>query len=129
MNLIQELIYTMRIDIVDQVSAGLSLDSLRQQVIASNIANRDSAGYQRLSARFADTLGSAWSGAAARGAADVSATTRSQVVVVPEDKSIAPSLEQDMVALSANSLHFDALARALARYFSIGESIATGGRT
>jgi hypothetical protein len=53
-----------------------------------------------------------------------------QPVITPETSAgQAPSLEQDMVALSTNALHYQALARVLSRYFSIQETIAGGGRS
>ena len=99
---------------VDQVSSALSLASLRNQALASNIANRETEGYQRLQAQFSEAL---------RGGA-------AHPVIAPEAATgAAPSLEQDMVALSTNALHYQALARVLSRYFSIQETIASGGRS
>lgn len=102
---------------VDQVSSALTLSSLRNQAIASNIANRDTAGYQRLEARF---------GAAFEGAAPHAFIT-AEKISAPSGE--APSLELDMVALSTNALQYQALARVLSRYFSIEETIANGGRS
>lgn len=99
---------------VDQVSSALSLASLRNQALASNIANRDTEGYQRLQAQFSQAL---------QGGA-------THPVITPEATAgAAPSVEQDMVALSTNALHYQALARVLSRYFSIQETIAGGGRS
>jgi len=100
------------VSVVDQVSAALSRASLRHEVIASNIANRDSQGYQRLQVRFDAAL--------------------SRASVVPErppgDDAAPVSLEQDMVALSANSAQYAALARVLSRYFSIVSAITNYNR-
>ncbi|HKU13561.1 MAG TPA: flagellar basal body protein [Steroidobacteraceae bacterium] len=99
------------VSIVDQVSASMSLRSLQHQVIASNIANRDTQGYQRLRLTFDGALEQMSS-------AHVSAdTTRAPV-----------SLEQDMVAMSSNSAQYQALARVLSRYFSIIATITGQGR-
>lgn len=93
---------TAPVSVVEQVSAALSVASLRQQVIASNIANRDTQGYQRLQLRFDAAL------------------ERAGVVASAPGASAEPvSLEQDLVALSTNSAHYAALARVLSRYFSI----------
>jgi flagellar basal-body rod protein FlgB len=105
-------------NVVDQVSAALALASLRHQVIASNVANRDSVGYQRLALRFADALGRD-DAAAPRVVAEVSTSGA---------EAAAPSLEEDMLALSSNAMNYQALARALARYFTIAETVASGGR-
>ena len=103
---------------VDQVAAALSNAGLRNQVIAANIANRDVAGYQRMAVAFERAL-------------DAAAETPpgARAVVVPEAGTTAVSLEQDMVALSGNALNYQALARALSRYFSIAQTIANGGRS
>jgi flagellar basal-body rod protein FlgB len=100
------------------VSSALSVAALRHQVIASNIANRDSIGYQRLALRFDSAM-----------AADGAASAQ----VVPEERSAdlasaAPSLEQDMVDLSSNAMNYQALARALTKYFAIAATVANGGR-
>src|SRR6218665_2053018 len=100
---------------IDQVSAALSVASLRHQVIASNIANRDTEGHQRMKVAF----DRAW---------DAGDAAPLRAKVVPESAARMPSLEEDMVALSTNGLDYQALARALSRYLSIAQTIANGGR-
>jgi flagellar basal-body rod protein FlgB len=103
---------TSPVSVVDQVSAALSRASLQHEVIASNIANRDAQGYQRLQVRFDAAM--------------------DRASVVPEQASThddAPvSLEQDMVALSSNVAQYEALARVLSRYFSIASAITNYSR-
>jgi flagellar basal-body rod protein FlgB len=99
------------VSVVDQVSASLSLRSLQHQVIASNIANRDTQGYQRLRLTF-------------DGALEQAGTARVDV-----DGATAPaSLEQDLVSMSSNSAQYQALARVLSRYFSIISTITSQNR-
>ena len=100
------------VSIVDQVSAALSRASLQHEVIASNIANRDTEGYQRLQLRFD------------------AAMERASVVAEPPgtDDQAPVSLEQDLVALSSNSARYGALARVLSRYFSIAGAITNYNR-
>lgn len=101
------------VDTVDQVAAAMSLAAMRHQVISSNIANRDAMGYQRLAVRFE----TAWEAAP-------------HVVTEPPqgaDQAAAPSLETDMVALSNNTMNYQALARALSRYFAL-QAVVAGGR-
>lgn len=93
--------------VVSEVSAALSATSLRHQVIASNIANRDTQGYQRLQVQFDRAMGA---------------------VVALEPGNEPPSIEQDLVALSANSTRYEALTRVLSRYFSIVNAIASYNR-
>lgn len=105
----------MSITVVEQVSQALSVATLRNQVIASNIAHRDTQGYQRLQLKFEQALGAAHPVA--------------RPMVVADPSQSRPSLEEDMVALSTNTLNYQALARALSRYFSIAQTIANGGRS
>jgi flagellar basal-body rod protein FlgB len=96
---------------IDQVSSALSLASLRHEVIASNIANRDAEGYQRMQVRFDATM------------------QRADVVPEPADAVDSQvSIEQDAVALSTNSAQYAALARVLSRYFSILNAITNYSR-
>jgi flagellar basal-body rod protein FlgB len=112
----------MNITVVEQVSSALSVATLRNQVIASNIAHRDTQGYQRLKLRFDEALAAPAFGTGAPAAA-------AKPVVAVDASGARPSLEEDMVALSTNTLNYQALARALSRYFSIAETIANGGRS
>jgi flagellar basal-body rod protein FlgB len=100
------------VSVIDQVSAALSLASLKHEVIASNIANRDTQGYQRLQVRFD------------------AAMERANVMTQPTDPNgdTQVSLEQDMVALSSNSAQYEALTRVLSRYFSIVSAITSNSR-
>ncbi len=116
----------MNIQAVDQIGAALSLASLRNQAIASNIAHRDTEGYQRLKAQFSEALGDVPFSAAARPEAS---GVPGHPVITQDGSTTVPSLEQDMVELSTNAMHFQALARVLSRYFSIEETIASGART
>jgi flagellar basal body rod protein FlgB len=97
--------------IVDQVSAAMSVSSLKHQVIANNIANRDTRGYQRIKLEFDRALGQA-------GPARMVADTSNAPV----------SMEQDLVSLSSNATRYAALARVLSRYFSIASAITNSGR-
>jgi flagellar basal body rod protein FlgB len=100
----------MNLPVVDQVAASMSARTLQQQVVASNIANRDAPGYQRLRLEFER----AFEGTRPRVVADASAAP--------------PSLEDDLVAMTANAGRYAALSRMLSRYFSIASAVA-GGRS
>ena len=97
--------------VIDQIAASMSASSLQNQLIAGNIANRETVGYQRLKLRFDDAMDQA-------GAATIVADT------VPE----AVSIEQDLVALSANAMHYQAMARVLSHYFSVISAITNSSR-
>jgi len=98
------------ISTIDRISASMSISSLRNQVIASNIANHDTPGYRRLALSFRQAL----DGAAA-------------ATVAPEapDTSAGASMEQDIVELSTNATHYQALARVLTRWFAIANTITS----
>ena len=97
--------------VIDQISASMSVSSLQQQVIASNIANRDTQGYQRMKLRFDQAMDQA-------GTATIGV----------DDSNADVSLEHDLVALSSNSMQYTALARTLSRYFSIITAITNPSR-
>lgn len=99
------------VSVVDQVSASMSLRSLQHQVIASNIANRDTQGYQRLRLTFDGALQEV-----------------STAHVAPDTSQADVSLEQDLVSMSSNSAQYQALARVLSRYFSIIAAITSQNR-
>lgn len=92
--------------VVDQISAAMSITSMRHQVIASNLSNREAQGYQRVSLAFERALGG-------------EAVPR----VVPDSVQTAP-LESDLLALSTNAMGYQALARVLSRYFAIAGAVA-----
>lgn len=97
--------------IIEQISTAMSVRTLQHSVIASNIANRDTQGYQRLKVRFEEAM------------------DRPDAVRFVADSADAPvSLEQDLVALSANAAHYEAMARALNRYVLMINAIASDSR-
>jgi flagellar basal-body rod protein FlgB len=98
--------------------AKLALDaaSLRHQAIAHNIANLHSEGYAPLGVRFDVRL------AAAR-----RAHARPELVV---DATQAVQVDGEMVKLAHNTLHYQALIRALGRQMSIlGDAMAGQARS
>ena len=99
------------VSVIDQVAASLSVTTLRHEAIASNIANRDTQGYQRMQVRFSQALSDA-----------------GRAELVPENTAGPVSLEQDLVALSSNSMRFEAMAKALGHYFSILAVISNPNR-
>jgi flagellar basal body rod protein FlgB len=97
--------------VVEQISAAMSAKALQHDVIASNIANRDAQGYQRMKVRFDSLMGEG-------GPPTVTVDTTPGV----------PSLEADVVALTRNTGQYSAMARVLSRYFSIISAITHNGR-
>lgn len=115
---------------IESVRMALGAAGLRHQVIADNIANANSADHVRMrvafEAQFAQAL------AAARTEPDAGqAVGRLQEAAARMEQSTVQGkvqLDEEMAALSANSLRYHALSRALSRYFSIASAIATGSR-
>jgi flagellar basal body rod protein FlgB len=100
------------VPVIEQLAAAMSMRSLQNQVIASNIANRDTQGYQRLKLQFERAM-------------DPPGMAR----VTAEPSTPTPvSVEQDLVALAANAGQYTAMARVLSRYFQIITAITTSSR-
>lgn len=98
---------------VSMAKHALDAASLRHQAIAHNLANLHSEGYAPLGVRFDARL------AAARRA-------RAELVV---ETHHSPQLDTEMVKLSQNTLHYQALVRALGKHHAIlGAAIADGRR-
>jgi flagellar basal body rod protein FlgB len=98
---------TPAVSVVDQISASMSITSMRNQVIASNISSRDAQGYQRMKLSF-----------------DRALSGEHKASVVPDKANAGASVEQDLIDLSTNALHYEAMARVLTRYFSMIGAIA-----
>ncbi len=109
------------IAVVDQVRSALDVASLQGRVLASNIANRDSAGYVRMKAMFDSALHGP-----STVDSDMASPSSPSPRLVP-DRSDA-SLEADLLEMSKNTMNYQALARAVSRYLSITSLVANGGR-
>lgn len=96
--------------VIDRISAAMSVRSLEHQAIASNIANRDTQGYQRLRVQFDRAL------------------ERTDARIVADTSTTPVSLEEDLLALSTNTGRYNSMARVLTRYFSIINAITTPNR-
>lgn len=102
------------------VERALDAAALRHQAIAHNIANLNSASYVPLGVSFEAELASAGAPPAPR--------------LVPEPGVVPGPRPQDMdlemVKLAQNTLHYEALLRAVGLQFSIlGDAMGTGGRS
>ena len=96
--------------VTDEISAAMSLRSLQHRVLASNLANRDTQGYQRLQMQFDRALAQA------------------RVVAAAPDAADHASLDQELVALFTNAGEYQAMARVLNRYFAILSTITSQTR-
>ena len=107
--------------VIEPLDAALSASALRHRVAVANVAHRDSEGYRRLAVRFEP----AW-GAAAPWPSDRS--PRLATTVVAEPPGADTSLERDLASMSANALHYQALARSLGAYLSLLGAALDSGR-
>lgn len=116
---------------VESVRMALGASSLRQSLIAGNIANVNTPDHVRMKVVFeqhlADALGRISASDSPAEALDELSGVEPQVMQASA-KGTKVELEQEMVELSANSLRYHALSRGLSRYLSIAGAIASGSR-
>jgi flagellar basal-body rod protein FlgB len=118
------------LDAVTHAMAGLGLDMLwqRHQLIAANIANHATPGYQPLELDFDTTLSDL-----AGGGGEISqeealgrlAWARGSAHVVQREGNV--ELDREMVDLTSNTLHYQALLSAIERFGSIRRLAVEGG--
>ncbi|OWQ46388.1 hypothetical protein CDL60_12955 [Roseateles noduli] len=125
------------LEAVTTASLSLALDAatLRQQVIATNIANANSIGYvpQRVSfeAQIEDGLRD-YARSAGMGSLGGAAAPTLQVRIEPELAAnggpAVVHVDREVAALAENNLHYQALVRGLNRHLSILGSAVTEGK-
>jgi len=117
------------------VTLALDAATLRQQAIAANIANVNTPGYRPVHVRFEEQLAALRSELRDAGALDPARLEAAQPAI--EQEPVAPdatggsavALDQEVAKLSANTLHYQVLLRALNRQLSIiGTAINDGKR-
>ena len=116
--------------LVDRISAAMTVSSLRNQVISTNIANHGVPGHTRSAVVFDQAMRTAFEqqlGATGSATQPADVLNYVQVVQTPAQDD-ASSLETDVVDLSSNALQYQVLARTLNRYFSIASLMAMGGK-
>jgi flagellar basal-body rod protein FlgB len=115
---------------VESVRLALDASSMRQRVIADNIANVNSVNHVRMRVVFEDKMAQALAsaqGSSATDAASLLADAQPELEAVPGPQTKV-ELDSEMVKLSENSLRYHALTRGLSRYFSMASAIVSGGR-
>lgn len=96
---------------IERVSEAMSLRALQLDVIASNVANRDAQGYQRMRVQFDSALQRA-----------------DTAHVEPDLTGSTPSIEDDLTQLASTSMQYQAMASSLSRYFALLATIANPTR-
>lgn len=107
------------------VTAALDAASLRQQVIAANIANAGVAGRAAERARFEAVWNAARGGTAA---SNVALASRVEPMLDAQGRPAAVQLDREVAALAENSLHYQALVRGLNRHLAVLASAASEGK-
>lgn len=115
---------------IESVRLALGAAGLRQRVIADNIANVNSPDHVRMRVVFEAQLAQAL--AAAQGVDDpaeaVSMLQAGAPTLEVDPVQGKVELDEEMAALSSNSLRYNALTRGLSRYMSIASLIASSAR-
>lgn len=109
---------------IESVRLALGAGSLRQRIIASNIANASSPDHVRMKVVFEEHLANALDALS-----DGSALQSVQPdVVAAGPRGAKVQIDQEMVDLSANSVRYQALTKGLSRYYGIASLIVSSGR-
>lgn len=115
---------------IESVRLALGAAGLRQRVISDNIANVNSPDHVRMRVVFEEQLAQAL--ASAQGVEDpaeaVSMLQNSVPILESDPVQGKVELDEEMAALSSNSLRYHALTRGLSRYLSIASMIASSTR-
>lgn len=122
------------IDAITTTAVALALDaaSLRQQAIATNIANAATPGYAPLAVSFEDQLVDARRALAANGRLDAATLAGVQPVMQPRTQAgglTSPvALDAEAAALAQNAVQFQALLKGLNRHYQIMSSAVSDGK-
>lgn len=104
------------------LSLALDAAGMRQQAIAQNIANANTPGYQRVSVSFESRLASLRDGAgnvAAPSLASLGDYRPAFEYAPVSEQGSGVALDQEMAQLSENTLHHQALLKALTKHMSL----------
>jgi flagellar basal-body rod protein FlgB len=122
------------IDAITRTALALALDAatLRQQAIASNIANVGTAGYAPVAVSFEDQLQDARRALATGGRLDAASLSGVQPVLQRRvDAAGMPprlSLDAEAMALAQNAVHAQALLKGLNRHYQILSAAVSEGK-
>lgn len=125
---------TQGMEAITVAALGLALDaaSLRQQAIATNIANANTPGYAPLAVSFEDQLEDARRALRTHGRLDAAALAGVQPALqhAPGLNGLPARMLLDVEAanLAQNSVHFQALLKGLNRHYQILSSAVSDGK-
>lgn len=114
------------------LSLALDAAALRQQAIASNIANVNTPGYGALAVSFEEQLEDARrtlrSGRALDGSELAGVQPALQSARGPEGLPAAVQLDVEAAKLAQNSVHFQVLLKSLSRHYAVLSSAVSDGK-
>lgn len=122
------------IESITSAALGLALDaaSLRQQAIATNLANANTPDYAPMAVSFEDQLEDARRALQANGRLDPTALAgvRPALQEAPAVAGVRAGLSIDVEAanLAQNAVHFQALVKGLSRHYALLYAAASDGR-
>jgi len=122
------------IEVVTRSALSLALDatSLRQQAIATNIANASAAGFQPLRVSFEAQLADARLSLREGGRVDPSTLgdVRPRIETALERQGVPAQVQLDVeaAAMARNAVHYQALAKGLSSHYAILSMAAGDGR-
>ncbi|RKY06963.1 MAG: flagellar basal body rod protein FlgB [Planctomycetota bacterium] len=103
--------------IVDIIEAGISAESLRQRVIANNVANLETAGYRRLDVRFEELLAKALNSSGGVDLGEIECGTYQTKNTPVKSNGNDVSLEVEVGEMVKNTLRHKALIRVLQKKY------------
>jgi flagellar basal-body rod protein FlgB len=117
---------------VASMSKALDAASLRQQAIASNIANVNTVGYVRQEVSFESQLDDVRQEIAERGSTDLftlaSVNARVAAATARGGANAKVELDMEMADMASNAMQYQTLLKALAKNYSLLSSAANDGR-
>jgi flagellar basal-body rod protein FlgB len=105
--------------IVDLLQAGIKAEGIRQQTIASNIANLETPGYRRVGVKFEDLMAKALKGSGQVDPDEIEPEIFEPGTTPVKDNGNDVDLNMEVGELLKNSLRHTAYVRLLARQFQL----------
>ena len=114
------------------LSLALDAASLRQQAIASNIANADVIDYTPQEVAFETQLAQARDGLRRNGSVDAFSLADVQLKMTPmanpSHQQVRSPLDAEVAKLAQNTLHYQALIKGLNKHFALISSAISEGK-
>jgi flagellar basal body rod protein FlgB len=114
--------------VINRISTALSVASVEHRVVADNIAKFGVEGSVRQSVSFERVMNDVSVASGARRLTTDEIAAAATYVPAPSSAGTDDGLEVDMLSLSANTMRYTELSRALSRYFSIADAIASNSK-